>query len=526
MQRERIADALHELLAAKPGQDKRQLLSGLRKWDIDGLTTTDVNSVLYKRRSRFTSDGDTPPRWRLADVNGAPSRTSHAASLSAARPCSYAGNEPRAWQQEALAAWRANGRRGVVEAVTGTGKTAVGVLAAAAAVEMGEKVLILVPGLELLEQWCEGLQRDLPNTRVGCFGSGHKDGFDVHDIVVATVQSASKWQILMPNSRGLLIADEAHRYGAAKFALALEPEFDARLGLTATYAREDDGVAGHLDPYFGGVVFTCNYERGLADEILARFRVGLIGVDFTADERELHDEYDEQARTLRRRLILEHGCPPEPFGEFMAAVGQLSEGGLDHSRPTRDARRYLNAFSKRRQLLADCRRKHEALADLAPLLASADRGLVFTETRNSADHAAYILREYGISALDFTSALKPWERKERLEDFKRGSVRVLAAPRVLDEGIDVPEANVGVILAASRSKRQMIQRMGRVIRPKADHRPATFVVMYVRGTAEDPALGAHGDFLDQLTDVAEEIACFGPKATGAQMLDWHRQGRA
>ncbi|WP_281241933.1 DEAD/DEAH box helicase [Geodermatophilus siccatus] len=210
----------------------------------------------------------------------------------------------------------------------------------------------------------------------------------------------------------------------------------------------------------------------------------------------------------------------------MSAVGQLSEGGIVDSRPTKDARRYLHAFSKRRQLLADCRRKHEALAGLAPLLASADRGLVFTETRQSADEAAYILREYGISALDFTSALKPWERKERLEAFKRGSVRVLAAPRVLDEGIDVPQADVGVILAASRSERQMIQRMGRVIRPKADHRPATFVVMYVRGTAEDPALGAHEDFLDQLTDVAEETVFFGPEATGAEMLAWHREGRA
>jgi RNA polymerase primary sigma factor len=59
--------------------------------------------------------------------------------------------------REALAEWRSHGRRGVVEAVTGTGKTTVGVLAAAAAVDAGEKVLVLVPGRELLDQWYETL---------------------------------------------------------------------------------------------------------------------------------------------------------------------------------------------------------------------------------------------------------------------------------------------------------------------------------------------------------------------------------
>jgi RNA polymerase primary sigma factor len=124
--------------------------------------------------------------------------------------------------------------------------------------------------------------------------------------------------------------------------------------------------------------------------------------------------------------------------------------------------------------------------------------------------------------MDSTSSLKQWERRERLAEFKRGGVRVLAAPRVLDEGIDVPQANVGVILAASRSKRQMIQRMGRIIRPKADQRPATFVVMYVRGTSEDPANGAHAEFLDQLVDVAEETIRFPRGMTGAELLAWHR----
>ncbi|WP_176522983.1 DEAD/DEAH box helicase [Blastococcus aggregatus] len=485
-----------------------------------------MNSLLYGRRDLFVSDDGTPPRWRVMSQPGMRPRTKAGVQLVPETPRSYTGHAPRAWQSEALAAWTSHERRGVVEAVTGTGKTTVGVLAAASAVDAGEKVLVLVPGRELLDQWYEVLQRNLPSIRIGRLGDGNEDALARHEVVVATVQSASRWQVLQPDTPGLLIADEVHRYGAETFARALEPEFVARLGLTATYARDDEGLARHLDPYFGGVVYTCGYERGLADGVLARFRVGLLGVDFDSQERELYGEYNATARTLRGRLIATHGCPPEPFGSFMAAVVMLSEGGLGAFRPTKDARAYLNAFSKRRQLLAECRRKHEALAELAPVLAAADRGLVFSETKDNADAAALLLSQRGVAAMSFTSSLRPSERRERMDQFKQGEVRVLAAPRVLDEGIDVPQADVGVILAASRSKRQMIQRMGRVIRPKVDGRPATFIVMYVRGTAEDPAMGAHEAFLSQLVEVAEETTHFPRRATGADLLAWHLQGRA
>ena len=56
----------------------------------------------------------------------------------------------------------------------------------------------------------------------------------------------------------------------------------------------------------------------------------------------------------------------------------------------------------------------------------------------------------------------------------------------------MPDADLGIIVAASRQRRQMIQRMGRVLRPKNDGRLARFAVLYVQGTSEDPALGAHG----------------------------------
>ncbi|MCA9962042.1 MAG: hypothetical protein KC443_23555, partial [Anaerolineales bacterium] len=328
----------------------------------------------------------------------------------------------------------------------------------------------------------------------------------------------------------LLIADEVHRYGADVYARALEDAFDERLGLTATYEREDYGIERYLTPYFSPrrnfyavgdeIVADCGYARGLADKILARFRVGLLGVNLTSSEQLEYQEYDEQAKRSRMFLINEHNCPEEPFGEFMRAVTKLSEGNNNETRSTIHARQYLNAFSKRRALLADCQRKLSALELLFPILTLAKRTLVFTETVHSAQRAAETLRQLGMPAFDYTSKLTREKRKERLSDFRSGKIRVLAAPRVLDEGIDVPEADIGVIVAASRSRRQMIQRMGRIIRPKPDDRLATFFVLYVHNTAEDPNYGAHSTFLSEMMDTAEEVTIFPNQVNQIELLMW------
>jgi superfamily II DNA or RNA helicase len=527
--REKLARDLHRILKRTPRQTKYDLRKALAKlgWDI---ATSQINSVLYGYRDLFEHGGESLPVWRA--IQTPVSKTRRTVPQKTPELGYYRGPSPREWQQEAIEAWQAAGRRGVIEAVTGTGKTTVGILAAADAAARGLRIMIVVPGLDLLDQWYRKLTKELPALSVGRLGGGHKDSLESHGIVVSTVQSACRWRMLPVGIPGLLVADEVHRYGAESFALALEDEFDERLGLTATYEREDKGIEHHLTPYFkpdkrqhrvnGEVVAHCDYARGLADGILAHFRVGLLGVNFTPNEQDEYQELDDQARLARGHLINTHGCPAEPFGEFMKAVTVLSEGNNNDPQGTGRARQYLNAFSKRRALLADCRHKLTALETLSRVLSAADRAIVFTETVQSAEQAANLLRDLGIYAEDYTSALSRNERKERLKDFRIGRTRVLAAPKVLDEGIDVPEADVGIIVAASRSRRQMIQRMGRIIRPKTDGRSATFFVLFVRETAEDPHLGAHSSFLSEMNDNADEIEYFPSDINPQQLLHWYR----
>ena len=159
-----------------------------------------------------------------------------------------------------------------------------------------------------------------------------------------------------------------------------------------------------------------------------------------------------------------------------------------------------------------------------PAVWAADRAIVFTQTLDGATRCASALRDGGIAAAAIHSGLPSAERHRTLRRFADGTLHAVAAPLVLDEGVDVPAADLAIILAASRSRRQMVQRMGRVLRRKPDGRLARFVVVFVEGTVEDPASGAHEGFLDEVTGVAEAVRRFRSPGSasdpGASLCDF------
>ena len=304
---------------------------------------------------------------------------------------------------------------------------------------------------------------------------------------------------------GLLVADECHRYGSAVNHLALDHRFTRRLGLSATYAREDDGNLAWLDPYFGGTCFRLGYARAVGDGVTARFSVTLVGVRFSPIEQCRYDELTELMKRLRARLISQFDLPDEPFEAFLQAVAALAESGGEGSGL---ARTYRQAMLERRRLLADTPAKDAALVALAPAVAEAERAIVFTQSIAVSERAGAVLAGCGLAAGVIHSQMSRDDRREALRLFGSGELTVLAAPRLLDEGIDVPAADLALIVGASRSRRQMIQRMGRVLRRKPAGRRARFAVVFVEGTVEDPRRGAHEAFLEELVGVADRVSTF------------------
>jgi superfamily II DNA or RNA helicase len=494
---ELLSDDVAEVLAGRDGATAGELAGCL------SVDESEVSRSLFASHGRFRCDRGVPPKWWLSTSPGG-QRSAPVPAGATAPPSSSLGLYQ--WQVDALDAWDRRGGRGVVEAVTGAGKTRVGV--AAALDELGRRgqVLVVVPTVELQHQWVAELETHLGRgSLIGRMGAGAGDHLASHDVVVAVVNSARAFDLRPIRRGGLLVADECHRYGSAVNHLALDHRFTRRLGLSATYAREDDGNLAWLDPYFGGTCFRLGYARAVGDGVTARFSVTLVGVRFSPIEQCRYDELTELMKRLRARLLSQFDLPDEPFEAFLQAVAALAESGGEGSGL---ARTYRQAMLERRRLLADTPAKDAALVALAPAVAEAERAIVFTQSIAVSERAGAVLAGWGLAAGVIHSQMSRDDRREALRLFGSGELTVLAAPRLLDEGIDVPAADLAVIVGASRSRRQMIQRMGRVLRRKPAGRRARFAVVFVEGTVEDPRRGAHEAFLEELVGVADRVSTF------------------
>ena len=405
-----------------------------------------------------------------------------------------------AWQQEALSAWRANGHRGIVDAVTGAGKTRVGIVAISDALERGMKTLVLVPTITLLHQWYDDILELLPDVALGRVGDGYEARFDGHDVIVAVMASARSRRFSLRGAEGLLIADECHRSAAPQNKKALTAAFSWRLGLSATHERLDEAHVSVLLPYFHRVVFTLGYERAMADGVIAPVNVTFVGVEFSEDEKARYIKLQRELSSLRRKLVGQMGCRPDPFPAFIDDVLRLCSRGSADERRT--ARRWLKAWNNKKELLARTPAKLEALTLLEEKLRTANRSLFFTQTIESAHDIASALRARNFRVELHHSELHPTERQENLRAFADGAIDCLVTVQTLEEGVDVPDADLAVIVSASKQRRQMIQRMGRVLRRKSDGRDAEFAILFVEMTDEDPRLGAHATFVEELTSVA------------------------
>ena len=214
----------------------------------------------------------------------------------------YVGPQLRRWQKDVLDAWLAEERRGIVEAVSAQGRGVVGVLAAWDALTRGEKVLVLVPTSDLLEQWFSTLELHLPGLSIGRRDITTAHTFDECDVLVSLVSAAFGHQLLEDGRAGLVIADEVHKYGSARPAETLRDGFGARLGLTSAMERQDPGFDEVLRPYFGAVLDGCDLRRGRKDGALAPFRLAFVAVDLDADEQAEHDALSAQITELTERL--------------------------------------------------------------------------------------------------------------------------------------------------------------------------------------------------------------------------------
>lgn len=362
----------------------------------------------------------------------------------------------RSYQKEAIAAWREAKMRGSVSLPTGSGKSWVALKAMSLA---RTTTLVVLPTLDLMNQWYD-LLSDAFGIEVGILGGGYHE---VRPVTVTTYDSAYIHIDKYGDRFGLLIFDEVHHLPAPTYSHIPEMSIAPyRLGLTATYARLD-GLHGKLERLLGPVVYEKNI-RDLEGEHLSQYETVKIPVDLLPEEKKRYAEN----QALYERFIRDRGL------KFYGA--QLQEF-LQKSAYDPQARRALLARQKVRSTIIGAQRKLTILESLLKRHHQ-DQVLIFTASN---DLVYEISRMFLVPAI--THHTPTTERKAILSHFREGHYSVLVTSKVLNEGVDVPNANVAVILSGSASPVEHVQRLGRILRKHAD-KQAVLYELVTRGTQE------------------------------------------
>ncbi len=408
---------------------------------------------------------DTVPRWKRINLISADDR------------------QPHDYQQEALRAWLAAGGRGSIILPTGAGKTFVALQAMA---HLGRSSLVVVPTLDLLHQWytrlADGLRLETGQTlEIGVWYGLEKA---LRLITVTTYHSAGDLVAEVGNSFKLLVFDEVHHLPALSWReIALMSPAPHRLGLTATYPETNpnnqtpmtqqpapgwDWTTDHcsLEDLIGPVVYVKNVDE-LTGKQLAEYRTERIRVDLTSQEKTAYEAEHAVYAAYYREHKLRESYGPAWWGEYTRRSAYDAE-----------ARRAKVAERRLKRIVANAQGKLEKLESLLKEHAH-QRVLVFTAHN---DLAYRISRRHLIPAI--THQTRATERKAILEGFRSGRYRAIVTSRVLNEGVDVPEAKVAVVLGGTASAREYIQRLGRILR-KQENRTALLYEIIVRGTIEE-----------------------------------------
>lgn len=344
----------------------------------------------------------------------------------------------RAWQQEALEAWSIN-LSGIAEVVTGGGKT----FFAIACMDYWFKehpksnVIILVPTIALMDQWLMEIisVTSLTREEIALQGGGWSENYD-RKVILMSIDSARKKSTLVESDNPrFLIVDECHRTGSVENRKGIDIAAQATLGLSATPERHGDNFfETELIPVLGDVIIRYDYVQAMADEVLSPFE--LVNVKVRPSM--------ERIRTFQEMLTNSNGSEIDSGEAIKLLTSRLKE---------------LAAVKLRLDHLLE-------------------KSIIFHERIANSNQIHKTLTARGHTSSLYNSKVGKHLRAETLFEFRRGVTKTLVTCRALDEGLNVPDASVGIIVAWTKTTRQRIQRLGRVLRPAENKTSAIIYTLY------------------------------------------------
>ncbi|MEM1661559.1 MAG: DEAD/DEAH box helicase [Desulfurococcaceae archaeon] len=364
----------------------------------------------------------------------------------------------RDYQVEALNKWVENNYQGIIALPTGSGKT---VIAIASLTKKPVRTLIVVYTKEQMLQWRDSIIK-YTNIEPRLIGLIYSEEKRLAPITITTYQSGFRAINEISPYFTMLIVDEVHHLPAEKFKHIVQHSLAKyKLGLSATPVREDNKHV-ELFPLMGGIIYYKTPAELVEKGYLAKYRVVTIKVKLTREEWMKLLELRRNYRKLIGSKNFEEVVEEAKRGDARAAEA-------------------LKIHSEMRMLLAKAKAKIEAAVKIAKLeFEKGSKIIIFTQFVDQAREISRILDAYLITGETDTD-----DRKKALVNFKNNPRGILVVTTVGDEGLDIPDANVGIIVSGTGSRRQFIQRLGRLLRPKKDGSEAVLYEIVLEKTPEE-----------------------------------------
>ncbi len=350
--------------------------------------------------------------------------------------------EARDYQREAHQHWQRNGKRGVVTLPTGSGKSFLGMNCI---LSTQRSSLIIAPTLDLVAQWSQDLERAF-SMSIGTWGGG---SHDTQEITVSTYDSALIHMEREGGRFGLIIFDECHHLPGASYRwianMAIAPY---RLGLSATPER-GDGAHLLLQELIGPEVYRVNIST-MKGRVLSHYKTELVEVPLLPEEERLY----KQERSIYTQFIRHENIDfssPTAWSNFIFLCSK-SEAG----------KRAMAAYKKQKHIIRQSESKIQVLWEIL-WEHRQERIIIFTNDNETAYH---IGERFTLPVLTHQTSLK--ERKYFLAALRSGALPWIVTSRVLNEGVDVPEVNVAIVVSGTGSVREHVQRLGRILRKQED----------------------------------------------------------
>lgn len=362
--------------------------------------------------------------------------------------------ELREYQKEAIKVWLEKGS-GVIALPTGAGKTIIGI---AAVSDVKKSALIVTFTKEQMLQWRDSFFKftNVKRSDVGLYYSEEKA---IRTITITTYHTAYRHMDVLCDKFEVLIIDEAHHLPADKFKIiALSSLANKRLGLSATPVRED-GKHEELFKLMGGLIYYKSPQELVSKGFLAPYQIIPVKVSLTKDEKAKYNALLSQFKKLSK-------------GRKVSELLELVKKGDN------EAVEAMKIYNELKKITNLAKQKIDKVREIVKS-ENGNKILIFTQYVEQAEELARAL-----NALLITGKTSKHEREKILNIFKNMKSGILVLTTVGDEGLDIPDANVGIIVTGTGSRRQFIQRLGRLLRP-SNGKVAKLYEIITMGTPEE-----------------------------------------